>query len=1158
MRVLALLVATTVGLVSGSARGDEGAIQKKTHVYKTIGKTKIQVDVYRPDDGKVRPVVVWIHGGALILGSRASVPKQLLDLCRAEGYALVSLDYRLAPEVKLPDIISDIEDAFRWLRTKGPKLFAIDPDRIVVAGGSAGGYLTLMTGFRVAPRPKALVAYWGYGDVDGEWYTKPSEFYRKQSLVDKDDAFKGVGGAVLTGTETADQQKARGKFYLYLRQNGLWTKVVTGFDPKSERRKLDKLCPVRNVTVEYPPTLLIHGTKDTDVPYELSAAMAAELARKKVPHELVTVKGAGHGLAGGDKKLVEDAHERAAAFIRKHLNLKRTKTPSDETLEPWASNRHPKDFAGRHTEDITTAKKDYRVKHGGTMDGTNCRSPIGGSFGVWDQSWESNRAVRMENVGDTEVINPWLSNGRNDFRTLKEMAASALRPGMTDRDKAIALWRLQTMHRFHATTGDAEVNDPIKAINVYGYTTCGDDSICLAGLWKTAGFKVRPARVVGHCITQVHFNGRWNLLDGDMGPFFLLRDNVTIASEQDIVRDHDLLKRTHTHGILDADSRGAAEWSAALFIYEGNAGGDRNSARDTTMNMVLRPNEALVWRWGHRVPLKYHGRTEITVWGQRAAERVCNGLWEYRPDFAKEAWRIGADTVANIRVQDGALVSEQGKKGVLIWKMRSPYVFVGGRLEVEGSKAKFSISWDGKSWQEVGKNLDALFPTKGPARYEYQLRCELPEGARLKRLAIVNDLQMAPLALPEMVVGENRFTYTDQTTGPRRVRLTHTWVERSVSRPPGAPPAPVFPADEGRTDGTDIVFQWRPAVVARSGDQVTTEKAGIADYHFELSDRPDMAWPLSSNFSKLVRNTADRGKPRYTVPYTGLLTPGREYYWRVRARNTKGVWGPWSKTWSFIPGGPAQPVEVTLEPAAMPDGGVGRPAPSAGKVLLRWKPNAAGTKPVKYRVYGSDEKGFSVSDEPYRRTVGQSKDLPAQAPANFVAETTKTELVVLGAGLDLPNANKAFYRVMAVDDKGKRSGPSDYAAAPRPFICSKPPEAAKVGKEFRYQVSTVRSLGDLRLRIVDGKEVASFWEIERPQFVLVQGPKWIRIDEGSGVLRGVPDAAGNADVVVKVTLERSVRRLDEGRLSWGLELVKEVVTEKVGSATQRFRIRVSP
>jgi hypothetical protein len=811
-----------------------------------------------------------------------------------------------------------------------------------------------------------------------------------------------------------------------------------------------------------------------------------------------------------------------------------------EALEPWASNCHPNDVPRRHTEDITTANQEYRVTHRGTMDGTNCRSPIGGSFGVWDQSWESNRAVRMENVGDTDVINPWLSNGRNDFRTLKEMVSGAFRPGMTDREKAIALWQLQTTHRFHASTTDAEVNDPVKVFNVYGYTTCGDDSVCLAGLWRMAGFPVRPARVVGHCITQVRYDGRWNLLDGDMGPFYLLRDNVTIAGEQDLVRDHDLLKRTHTHGILDADSRADAEWSAALFVYEGKAGGDRNSARDTTMNMVLRPNEALVWRWGHRVPLKYHGRADILVWGRRAADRVCNGLWEYRPDFTRESWRRGADTVENVQMKDGGLVADPGKTGGVVWKMRSPYVFVGGRFEVEGAKAKFSLSWDGTSWQAVGENLDGLFLATGPARYEYRLRCELPKGAQLKRLAIVNDLQMAPLALPGMVVGENRFTYTDQSTGPRRVRLTHEWVERSISRPPGAPPAPVFPAEGERTDGTDIIFQWRPPE--------NPDGVAIADYHFEVSERADMAWPLSSNFSKLVSNTKDRGKPRYRTPYTGLLTPGREYYWRVRARNGRGVWGPWSKTWSFTPGGPAQPVEVTLGPTKGPD----------GKVILRWKPNPAGQRPVKYRVYGSDEKGFSVSDAPYRRNVGQSRDVPALAPGNFVAETSNTELVVLCAGVDLPNANKAFYRVVAVDAKGKRSGPSDYAAAVRPFIYSKPPDAARTGTEFQYQVSAVRSLGDLRLRVVDGKEVASFWDSEKPRFLLVQGPTWLRIDERTGVLRGVPDAAGNTDIVVQVTLQRSARRLDEGRLNWGQELVKGVVTEKVGSTTQRFRIAVGP
>jgi acetyl esterase/lipase len=291
---------------------------KKTHVYKTVGDTKIHADVYRPGDAKVRPVVVWIHGGALIVGSRTGVPKQLEDLCRQDGYALVSLDYRLAPEVKLPGIIEDVKDAFRWLREKGPKLLAIDPDKMVVAGGSAGGYLTMMTGICVTPRPKALVAYWGYGDVDGDWYTKPSEFYRQQPLVSKQEAYKAVGGAVLTGTE-GEEGRARGRFYLYLRQNGLWTKEVTGFDPATDRRKLDPYCPVRNITADYPPILMIHGTKDTDVPYELSANMARELIKQKVAHELVTVPDAGHGLAGGDKKLVAEAHEKAAAFIRQRL-----------------------------------------------------------------------------------------------------------------------------------------------------------------------------------------------------------------------------------------------------------------------------------------------------------------------------------------------------------------------------------------------------------------------------------------------------------------------------------------------------------------------------------------------------------------------------------------------------------------------------------------------------------------------------------------------------------------------------------------------------------------------------------------------------------------------------------------------------------------------
>ena len=99
-------------------------------------------------------------------------------------------------------------------------------------------------------------------------------------------------------------------------------------------------------------------------------------------------------------------------------------------------------------------------------------------------------------------------------------------------------------------------------------------------------------------------------------------------------------------------------------------------------------------------------------------------------------------------------------------------------------------------------NLDKFFSVVGPARYDYQLKCELRGSARLRRLAIVNDLQMAPMTLPEMVVGENHFAYSDQSSGDRKVRITHQWVERSASRPPPAPPAPIYPPDAGEAEAS--------------------------------------------------------------------------------------------------------------------------------------------------------------------------------------------------------------------------------------------------------------------------------------------------------------------------------------------------------------------
>jgi hypothetical protein len=804
----------------------------------------------------------------------------------------------------------------------------------------------------------------------------------------------------------------------------------------------------------------------------------------------------------------------------------------DDALTPWASNQHPTDVAKQHVQEITEGRAEYIVLQGGTMDGRNCRSPQG----VWQpfqQTWESNRSVRLENVGEADVVNPWLVSGRDDFRSLDQIVARAIEPGMTNQEKARALWWQEVQHRFHLEGDNAELLDPVKIFNIYGYNTCGNDSIGLASQWRQAGLRVAPARLVGHCVTQVFYDNAWHLMDGDMHSIYLLRDNETVAGEQDLVRDHDLIRRTHTQGILQSESRAGDEWESSIYVFEGKVNGDRNSS-STALNLTLRPGEALVWRWGHLNPVKYHGTR-----APRFPERVCNGRWEYRPDFASRVWRGGATTVESIREGVDGLAAEEGKPGVVVWTMRSPYVLVGGRLEVEGTGARFALSWDGRSWHEVDRNLDGLFPPEGPARYVYYLRCELTGDARLRQLRIVNDLQMAPLTLPGMAVGTNRFRYSDEAASGRRVRITHEWVERSASRPPGAPPEPVAPADGGVAEGTELVFQWRPASDP-DGD-------AIADYHFELSGRADMKWPLSMSFARLISRTADAGQARYTLPGPGLLNPDTEYFWHVRAQDDKGVWGPWSPTWSFRPRGPAPPREIALEYDH-----------TSHRGTLRWKPNSVGERPVAYRVYSSDEKGFSVSDRPYKVTVGASDQLPSVFPANFVTETSNTELEVVGAHVEFEGANKAFYRVVAVDAAGRRSGPSDYASSPRPVIVSAPVTRARQGALYRYPVAAVRSLGDLRTRVVGGKETMSFWDVERLRFDLQRGPQWLTIDRATGLLSGTPDRSGTGEVVVSVALERDVRRLDEEPLKWGIEKVISSGTETAGRVTQSFVIDVDP
>lgn len=301
---------------------------EETAVYKTVGNLQIQAEIFRPPGDRVVPVVVWIHGGALINGHRQGISSRVRSYARKRGFALVSIDYRLAPETKLPSILEDVEDALAWIRGPGARQYHLDPTRIAVTGGSAGGYLTLTTGYRVRPRPQALVAFWGYGDLIGPWYSRPSGHPRHNRVkVTEAEAWRQVSGPPVA--DSRDRAGNGGLFYNYCRQTGLWPKHVSGWDPHTDPEKFFPFMPVKNVTAEWPPTLMIHGTADTDVPHEQSEMMARQFTHHHVPHRLISIEDGEHGLAGGDPASIERAYQQAETFLDQAL-MERPPAPSFE------------------------------------------------------------------------------------------------------------------------------------------------------------------------------------------------------------------------------------------------------------------------------------------------------------------------------------------------------------------------------------------------------------------------------------------------------------------------------------------------------------------------------------------------------------------------------------------------------------------------------------------------------------------------------------------------------------------------------------------------------------------------------------------------------------------------------------------------------------
>ena len=722
----------------------------------------------------------------------------------------------------------------------------------------------------------------------------------------------------------------------------------------------------------------------------------------------------------------------------------------------------------------------------GFLDGTNTFTYPN------SRAFQPMRKVTISNTGKETVSKPRLViNFKRNWFDIASIRAECLQGTSTIKERALAIWKFMRDNRLHYFEPDygREIDDPVKFLGVYGYGMCYNTSFAAASIVSGLPYEGLPYVEYSprnrHSVKDIKFDSTFVLLDPDIEVFYLKNDNTTLASYTDVAYDKHLIKRIHHYGkgieynffndyVADAvyEPTPPLKYAGLYSNYH-------------TLDFNLRPGESIEYNWE---PAKYYHHFIPWVGTHNTPMKdIGNGKFVYNTNFVNADLSelidgySGVTTTAADSLQPNIHPVLPGENFSFIIKVESPFAIVNGTIwgnfyrEDTDDELTLSFSRDSVTWQPVWESsqtgfhedsvglYDFIQPTSSEAMYHYYLKVDILSATGLScgldSLQIISDFQVSRFFLPTLELGDNFITYSDSNTVERKVAVTIEWDESSENMPPSRIEQPIFPADGSVVDSMKFTFRW----------PVPTDTDGIVDYEFVLSDRADMRFPLSPSF-EVYTSLASGGKATasFTIPFDGMLNADSVYFWQVRAKDSKGAWGKWSPTWSFTPQGPMPP---SMEENII----------QGDSILLSWEANAGGSDPAYYEIH--------ASNEAYGFTPGSTT----------VLDTTGSTRMAIPMGETPPHT---FYRVIAVDHNGSRSGPSNYSMIRYPHVYNLQ-DSITPGQPYELTLTT-NSVYTTDMAYIALLQMG----IEDPVNVnILTMPDWITHNETDQTLIGVPDYA---------------------------------------------------